>query len=42
MFAIFASLQCDREATSLELPVVCEFLGVLPDDIKDLPPKHEV
>ncbi|XP_058783085.1 uncharacterized protein LOC131657734 [Vicia villosa] len=42
MFAMFASLQSDCEATSVELPVVCEFLEVFPDDISDLPLEHEV
>ncbi|XP_058741280.1 uncharacterized protein LOC131613648 [Vicia villosa] len=39
---MFASLQVDREAASLNIPVVCEFLEVFPDDISDLPPEREV
>ncbi|XP_058741366.1 uncharacterized protein LOC131613739 [Vicia villosa] len=42
MFPLFASLQIDRETTSDELSVVYEFPKVFPDDISDLPPKHEV
>ena len=39
---MFVSLQVDREAASVELPVVCDFLEVFPDDISDFPPEHEV
>jgi hypothetical protein len=42
MFAMFASLQVDREAVSAELPVVSDFPDVFPDDISDLPPEREV
>ncbi|XP_050895763.1 uncharacterized protein LOC127102436 [Lathyrus oleraceus] len=33
MFAMFASLQVDNKAASIDLPVVCNFLDVFPDDI---------
>ncbi|XP_058745565.1 uncharacterized protein LOC131618302 [Vicia villosa] len=42
MFAMFALLQSDREATSVELSVVWEFPGLFLDDISDLPPEREV
>ncbi|XP_058775522.1 uncharacterized protein LOC131649782 [Vicia villosa] len=42
MFAVFALLQSNHEATSVELPFVCEFPEVFLDDISDLPPKCEV
>ncbi|XP_058752732.1 uncharacterized protein LOC131625914 [Vicia villosa] len=42
MFAMFSSLQSDREATSVELPVVCEFPEVFLEDISDLPLEREV
>ncbi|XP_058777107.1 uncharacterized protein LOC131651460 [Vicia villosa] len=42
MFAMFLSLQVDREAASVDLPVVCEFLEVFIDDISDLPLEREV
>ena len=42
MFAMFASLQVDRETLNVELPIVCEFTEVFSDDISDFPPEHEV
>ena len=42
MFALFASFQVYCEAESVELPVVCEYPKVFPDDISDFPPECEV
>lgn len=42
MFAMFVSLQVDNKAASVDLPVVCNFPDVFPDDISDLPPEHEI
>ncbi|XP_058725843.1 uncharacterized protein LOC131597147 [Vicia villosa] len=42
MFVMFVSLQSGCEATSVELPVVCEFPEVFPDEVSDFPPEHEV
>ncbi|XP_058783473.1 uncharacterized protein LOC131658163 [Vicia villosa] len=42
MFAMFASLQSDRETASVELVIVCEFPEVFPYYISDLPLEHEL
>lgn len=42
MFAIFASLQVDNKAASVDLPVVCNFSYVFLNDISDLPPELEI
>ncbi|XP_058775066.1 uncharacterized protein LOC131649317 [Vicia villosa] len=42
LLAAKQSLQNDREATSIELSVVCEFLEVFLNDISDFPPECEV
>lgn len=42
VFAMFALLQSDGEATNVELPMVCEFPKVSPKDISDFPPEREV
>ncbi|XP_058784199.1 uncharacterized protein LOC131658968 [Vicia villosa] len=42
IFAIFALLQSESEATSIGIPVVGEFPEVFPNDISDFPPEHEV
>ena len=42
IFAIFASLQSDKKVGGTELPVVCEFQDVFPEDVSDLPPEREI
>ncbi|GAU21686.1 hypothetical protein TSUD_242580 [Trifolium subterraneum] len=42
MFALFASLKLDEIVKMDELPVVCEFPDVFPEDISDVPPEREV
>lgn len=42
IFVLFASLQVDNNLVSMDLPVVCEFQDVFPEDVSDLPPEHEV
>ena len=42
IFALFASLQADKKVVSVDLPVVCEFQDVFPEDVSDLPPEREV
>ncbi|XP_050908707.1 uncharacterized protein LOC127122410 [Lathyrus oleraceus] len=42
MFSMFASLKVDNKATSVDLPVVCNFPDVFPDDISDLPPERKI
>lgn len=38
MFAMFVSLQVSSEVASGDLPMVCKFPYVFPDDISDFPP----
>ncbi|GAU10302.1 hypothetical protein TSUD_418910, partial [Trifolium subterraneum] len=42
MFTLFASLKLDEIVKMDELPVVCEFPNVFPEDILDVPPEREV
>ncbi|MCI94072.1 cellular nucleic acid-binding protein, partial [Trifolium medium] len=42
LFAVFASLKLESEVKVEELPVVCEFPGVFPKDVSDVPPEREV
>ncbi|MCI95924.1 enzymatic polyprotein, partial [Trifolium medium] len=42
LFAVFASLKLECEVKVEELPVVCEFPGVFPRDVSDVPPEREV
>ncbi|MCI42605.1 cellular nucleic acid-binding protein, partial [Trifolium medium] len=42
LFVVFASLKLGNEVKVEELPVVCEFPGVFPEDISDVPPEREV
>ncbi|MCI80587.1 cellular nucleic acid-binding protein, partial [Trifolium medium] len=39
---MFASLKLEGGVKSEELPVVCEFPGVFPGDVSDMPPEREV
>jgi hypothetical protein len=42
VFMIFANMKLDETAGVTELPVVCDFPEVFPDDIYDVPPEREV
>ncbi|MCI48338.1 cellular nucleic acid-binding protein, partial [Trifolium medium] len=42
VFAIFASLKLENEVKMKELPVVCEFPDVFPEDVSDVSPEREV
>ncbi|MCI37083.1 cellular nucleic acid-binding protein, partial [Trifolium medium] len=42
MFVMFASLKIEGKPGVSDLPVVCEFPDVFPEDISDLPPEREV
>ncbi|MCI54575.1 cellular nucleic acid-binding protein, partial [Trifolium medium] len=42
VFAMFASLKLEGGAKIEELSVVCEFSGVFPGDVSDVPPEREV
>lgn len=42
VFTMFAYLKLESKAIVDELPVVCQFLDVIPDDIIDLPLEREV
>ncbi|CAJ2636548.1 unnamed protein product [Trifolium pratense] len=42
VYALFASLKMEGEVKVEELPVVCEFPDVFPEDVSDVPPKREV
>ncbi|MCI86962.1 cellular nucleic acid-binding protein, partial [Trifolium medium] len=39
---MFASLKLEGGVKIEELPVVCEFPGVFPGDVLDVPPEREV
>ncbi|MCI79155.1 cellular nucleic acid-binding protein, partial [Trifolium medium] len=39
LFAVFASLKLENEVKVEDLPVVCEFPGVFPGDVSDVPPE---
>ncbi|MCI72956.1 cellular nucleic acid-binding protein, partial [Trifolium medium] len=40
LFTVFASLKLESEVKMEELPVVCEFPGVFPGDVSDVPPER--
>jgi hypothetical protein len=42
MFMMFASLMIEGKSEVSQLPVVCEFPDVFPEDVSDLPPEREV
>ncbi|KAK2422360.1 hypothetical protein QL285_032900 [Trifolium repens] len=42
MFVMFASLKLEGESEENQLPVVCEFPDVFPEDVFDLPPEREI
>ncbi|MCI35954.1 cellular nucleic acid-binding protein, partial [Trifolium medium] len=42
LFAVFASLKLENKVKVEELPVVCEFPGVFPGDVSDVPPEREL
>lgn len=42
VFMILASMKAESKATIGELPVVCDFPEVFPDDISELPSEHKV
>ncbi|XP_045810171.1 uncharacterized protein LOC123904566, partial [Trifolium pratense] len=42
VYALFASLKVEGEVKMEDLPVVCEFPDVFPEDVSDVPPKREV
>ncbi|MCI76563.1 enzymatic polyprotein-like, partial [Trifolium medium] len=42
MFMMFASLKLEGGVKLEELPIVCEFSDVVPEDVSDVPPKREV
>ncbi|MCI51561.1 cellular nucleic acid-binding protein, partial [Trifolium medium] len=42
LFAVFASLKLESGFKMEELPVVCEFPDVFPEDVSDVPPEREV
>ncbi|MCI32143.1 cellular nucleic acid-binding protein, partial [Trifolium medium] len=42
MFALFASLKLEGGVGISELPIVCEFSDVFPEDVSDVPPEREV
>lgn len=42
VFVMLASLEARGKGVARDLPVVCEFPEVFPEDIRDLPPEHEV
>ncbi|XP_050895919.1 uncharacterized protein LOC127102610, partial [Lathyrus oleraceus] len=42
LFMLLATLDIREKGTIEELPIVCEFAEVFPEDISDLPPEREV
>ncbi|MCI88189.1 cellular nucleic acid-binding protein, partial [Trifolium medium] len=42
MFMMFASLKIEGGVKMEEVPIVCEFPDVFPEDISDVPPEREV
>ncbi|MCI49818.1 enzymatic polyprotein, partial [Trifolium medium] len=42
MFMMFASLKFEGGIKMEELPIVCEFSEVFPEDVSDVPPEREV
>ncbi|MCI63770.1 cellular nucleic acid-binding protein, partial [Trifolium medium] len=42
MFMMFASLKLEGGVKMEELPIVCKFPDVFPEDVTDVPPKREV
>ncbi|MCI72465.1 cellular nucleic acid-binding protein, partial [Trifolium medium] len=39
---MFASLKLEGGVKMEELPIVCEFLDVFPEEVSDVPPEREV
>ncbi|XP_058755683.1 uncharacterized protein LOC131628891 [Vicia villosa] len=42
VFMLFALMNLTEKEVSSELPVVCDFLEVFPEDVNELPPEREV
>lgn len=42
VFAMFSSLSVKGKTSINELPVLCEFQKVFPDEILELPPEREI
>ncbi|XP_058775373.1 uncharacterized protein LOC131649637, partial [Vicia villosa] len=42
VFMLIASMEVKKKAVSSDLPVVCEFPEVFPEDVRELPPEREV
>ena len=42
LFALLAKLDLGEKQAMGELPIVCDFPEVFPDDVSDLPPEREV
>ncbi|MCI60289.1 enzymatic polyprotein, partial [Trifolium medium] len=42
MFMMFASLKLEGGVKMEELPIVCEFSVVFPEDVSDVPPEREI
>uniref|UniRef100_A0A392QGY8 Cellular nucleic acid-binding protein n=2 Tax=Trifolium medium TaxID=97028 RepID=A0A392QGY8_9FABA len=42
MFVMFATLKLEGGVKMEELPIVCEFPDVFPEDVSDVPPEREV
>ncbi|MCI54433.1 cellular nucleic acid-binding protein, partial [Trifolium medium] len=42
MFMMFASLKLEGGVKMEELPIVCEFPDLFPEDISNVPPEREV
>lgn len=42
VFLMFTSFKAERKVVVGDIPVVCDFPGVLPNDVSDLPPEREV
>ncbi|MCI92651.1 hypothetical protein A2U01_0113948, partial [Trifolium medium] len=41
MFVMFSSLKLEGGVEMEEVPVVCEFPDVFPEDVSDVPPERE-
>ena len=42
LFALLAKLDLGEKKAMVELPIVCDFPEVFPEDVSDLPPEREV
>lgn len=42
IFALFASMSDGSKVSLLDIPVICEFPKVFPEDVSELPPEREV